>query len=134
VGLALTAPALERTTGGRRLALHVFVGGVLAMSLAALTNGDRTRLVAGASGAVMAVVGGLVGAWLADRAAPDARKAATDAILIFVLQAAFDRCLPGAAWDVHLAGFLVGAPLGWISAYQARRKNPTRRRTSAETP
>jgi rhomboid protease GluP len=118
--LVVLGRQLERSIGSWRMALVYAVGGLASTSfvlwLAAIQFSEPSVLV-GASGAIMALFGALVGrtviAWLRHRDVLDGRNLAMMGVII-VLQTAIDLSMPQVSLAAHASGLVTGLVLGGL--------------------
>lgn len=109
--------------------LILYIGGGLASSgfVQALWRFDVTEpaVLVGASGAIMAVFGGLVGlrllSWLRHRDVLD-RRFLTMVPVILAIQFAVDLSTPQVSFAAHVSGFFAGLVLGLALAMTLRRR------------
>lgn len=114
------APFVERSLGSVRFLIVYFgsgVGGLTVIAWATALFGFDDRLVVGASGAIMGLVGA-TGAILAHAArsegSPVARERLRTVGTIIGLQIVFDILVPQTSATAHLIGAALGFAIGWV--------------------
>ena len=117
----------EAAFGSARMLLIYAVGGLASMgSVLWLMQAGiiQQAVLMGASGAIMAVFGGLVAlkimAWVRSRDAVDRRNVVMLAAIL-ALQATIDLSLPQVSFSAHASGFVVGLVIGLALAMLDRR-------------
>jgi rhomboid protease GluP len=128
LGLLLLAPRLERAWGALPTIVCYLTTTVTSMALAphvmSLADGPPFRILVGASGGVMGLLGGLVGfllvGWFQHRT-DVTRRPLLFLLLIIVLQTAFDLSTPNVSFACHALGLASGMVFGVVWTWRSRR-------------
>jgi rhomboid protease GluP len=128
LGLLLLAPRLERAWGALPMVVCYLTATFTSMALAphvmSLTDGPPIRIVVGASGGMMGLLGGLVGfllvGWLQHRS-DQTRRPLMFLLLIIALQTAFDLTTPNVSFACHSLGLASGVLFGIVWTWRTRR-------------
>jgi rhomboid protease GluP len=121
--LYLLGPELERLIGSFKFIMSYLIAGLgssVGVLISSALNLNHARLMVGASGCIMGVIGVSAGILLRHRPTPIAGRRLRDIIVIVVLQTAFDLWTPQVSLSAHLSGFATGLLVGLVLA--ARRQ------------
>jgi rhomboid protease GluP len=124
--LYLLGPELERLIGSFKFIMSYLIAGLgssVGVLISSALNLNHARLMVGASGCIMGVIGVSAGILLRHRHTPIAGRRLRDIIVIVVLQTAFDLWTPQVSLSAHLSGFATGLLVGLVLA--ARRQTNT---------
>ena len=118
LGLLVLAPRLERAWGAAPMIVCYLITTVTSMALAPHVMSvppDEVRILVGASGGIMGLLGGLVGMfvvqWLRHRT-DQTRKPLMFLVLIIILQTSFDLSTPNVSFACHSLGVATGIVFG----------------------
>jgi rhomboid protease GluP len=128
LGLLVLAPRLERAWGPLPMVVCYLTATFTSMALAphvmSLADDASVRIIVGASGGMMGLLGGLVGflliGWLQHRS-DQTRRPLMFLLLIIALQTAFDLTTPNVSFACHSLGLASGVLFGIVWTWRTRR-------------
>jgi len=130
LGLYVLGRYVETTLGRPRFLMCYFTSGIGAMlvfTLLTVFAGYETRIVVGASGAIMGLVGVMGAIFLYGWQREKSRFAAQKFRLVLLtigLQVVFDLSTPQVSFVGHTAGLIIGAIVGAVMMYTTKPATP----------
>ena len=124
--LFLLGPFVEKTLGARKYLVAYLgsgIGSMIIILVAARLGWMENELVAGASGAIMGIVGATGAILLRARNSRVAAQRLRSVVLIIALQVVFDQTTPNISAMGHAGGAVVGFALGLLLATRPPVRN-----------